>query len=70
MIDRKPRAPVLRLMARLAMAESASGVNVSLTPSISNRRWYCLTRAFFGSVRMMISAALRSRARWPPNPNC
>ena len=26
---------------------SASSVNVSLTSSISNRRWYCLTSAFF-----------------------
>ncbi len=57
MIERRPRAPVLRLIARLAMAVSASAVKVSFTPSISNSRWYCLTSAFFGSVRIVTSAA-------------
>ena len=38
MIERRPRAPVLRAIARLATEFSASSVNESLTPSISNRR--------------------------------
>ena len=53
MIERRPRAPVLRSIACVAIADSASSVKVSLTSSISNRRWYCLTSAFFGSVRML-----------------
>ena len=48
MIDRRPRAPVLRAIARLAMALSASSVKVSCVSSSSNSRWYCLTSAFFG----------------------
>ena len=52
MIERRPRAPVLRLSARPATTFKASSVKVSLTPSISNRRAYCLTKAFFGFVRI------------------
>jgi hypothetical protein len=42
----------LALDRALAIAFSASSVKVSLTPSISNSFWYCLTSAFFGSVRI------------------
>jgi hypothetical protein len=42
----------------LAISRSASSWKVSSTSSISNRRWYCLTSAFFGSVRIWISAVL------------
>ena len=56
-IERRPRAPVLRAMARLAIALSASSVKVSCASSSSNRRWYCLTSAFLGSVRMVTSAS-------------
>ena len=38
MIERRPRAPVLRGIAFVATACRASSVNVSLTPSISNSR--------------------------------
>ena len=38
MIERNPRAPVLRSMAFLAMAPSASSATVRPTPSISNNR--------------------------------
>ena len=57
MIDLKPRAPVLRAMAFLAMALSAFGRISSSTPSMSNKAWYCLTRALFGSVRIWTKAA-------------
>ncbi|MNS50027.1 hypothetical protein D3C72_826640 [compost metagenome] len=56
-MERRPRAPVLRVIAFLATADRASSVKVSVTFSISNRRLYCLTRAFFGSVRMVTRAA-------------
>ena len=45
-IERSPLAPVLRSMAFLAALNSASSVNVSLTSSISNKRWYCFVKAF------------------------
>ena len=38
MIERSPRAPVLRAMALRAMAPSASSASVSSTPSILNSR--------------------------------
>ncbi len=43
--------------ALLKIAESASSASVKSTVSISNMRWYCLTSAFFGSVRMRLSEA-------------
>jgi hypothetical protein len=46
-IDRRPRAPVLRSIAFLEIAPSASSAKVRSTISIS--RWYCLTSAFFGA---------------------
>ena len=52
MMDRSPRAPVLRSSAFLAMAPIASAATVRWTPSISNSRWYCFTSAFLGWVRM------------------
>src|SRR5580658_7723588 len=55
MIERRPRAPVLRSIALQAMAPSASSAKVRSMLSISNSRWYCLTRAFFGSSRMRLS---------------
>src|SRR3569832_1062377 len=50
MIERRPRAPVRRAMALRAIEWSASSWKRSLTPSISNMRWYCLASAFFGRV--------------------
>ena len=44
-----------RLLAR--RRASAPFVNLSFTPSISNSFWNCLTRLFFGFVRMSISAS-------------
>ena len=38
MMERSPRAPVLRSIAFLAMAPSASPATVRSTPSISNSR--------------------------------
>ena len=61
MIARSPRAPVLRSTARSAIASRASSLNSSSTPSISNMRWYCLTSAFFGSVRISIERVLVER---------
>ena len=60
MIARRPRAPVPRRMAWSAIASSASSVNSRSTPSSSNSRRYWRTSAFFGSVRIAISAS-RSR---------
>ena len=45
-------------MAWSAMASSASSVNSSSTPSISNSRVYCLTSAFFGSERILTNDSL------------
>ncbi len=59
-IARSPRAPVLRLMASLAIAVRAVGSNSSETPSYSKSLLYCLVSAFFGRVRMSISAASSS----------
>ena len=57
-IERRPRAPVLRSIACLAMAIRAFSLNSSSTPSIWKRRWYCLTKAFLGSVR------IRTKSSW------
>src|SRR5262249_3503934 len=55
MIERRPRAPVLRSMALRAMAPSASSTSVRSIDSISNSRWYCFTSAFLGWVRISLS---------------
>src|SRR6516225_1208904 len=55
MIERRPRAPVLRSMALRAIAPSASSASVRSIDSISNSRWYCFTSAFLGWVRMSLS---------------
>jgi hypothetical protein len=47
-------------MAWSATASSASSVNSSSTPSISNSLWYCFTRALRGSVRILTRASLSS----------
>src|SRR3990172_5296481 len=60
MIERRPRAPVSRAIARSAAASSAAGVNSSLTWSNWNRRSYCRTSALRGSVRIERSAARSS----------
>src|SRR3989441_774905 len=57
MIERRPRAPVLRSIALRAMAPSASSASVRSIDSISNRRWYCFTSAFLGWVRIRFSTA-------------
>ena len=56
-IERRPRAPVLRSIARFAIALRASSVNLSSVSSSSNRRWYCFTSAFFGCVRIVTNAS-------------
>src|SRR5712671_4118287 len=56
MIERSPRAPVLRRIAFWATARSASSENLSFTLSMSKRRWYCFSNAFFGRVRISIRA--------------
>lgn len=56
-IARKPRAPVFRSIAFLAIARKASSVNVNLTFSISNMVTYCLTKAFLGSVNTLTKAS-------------
>src|SRR5947209_11479271 len=54
MIERRPRAPVLRSMALRAIAPRASSASVRSIDSISNSRWYCFTSAFLGWVRMSL----------------
>jgi hypothetical protein len=59
MIDRRPAGAGLAFDRALGdRLQRASSVKVSLTSSSSNSRWYCLTSAFFGSVRMVTSAVL------------
>ena len=57
---RRPRAPVLRSMAFKAIAFKASSRNSSSQFSISNIFSYCLVRAFFGLVKIVISASSSS----------
>ena len=59
-VVRRPRAPVLRSSACLAVASSASSVKISSTLSRAKNFWYCLTTAFFGSVRIRIELGSRS----------
>ena len=63
MIDRRPRAPVSRSWAFLAIARRALSVNSRSASSIANSCWYCLIRAFFGSVSTRISASSSSGVR-------
>ncbi|MNR27146.1 hypothetical protein D3C85_1444050 [compost metagenome] len=60
MMALRPRAPVFRLIASLAIASSASASNSSETLSISSIFWYCFTSAFLGSERIRTSAASSS----------
>ena len=62
---RSPRAPVPRERAWSAMATRASSVTSSSMSSNSNRRWYCFTRAFRGSTRILTSASASS---WETEP--
>src|SRR5213593_3626888 len=48
------------LIAFWAMALSASFSTVSRTSSSSNSFWYCFVRAFFGSMRIRMSASSSS----------
>ena len=61
---RRPRAPVLRSMARAAMALRALGVKRRCTWSSSNSFWYWRTRAFLGSVRMRTRSASSRSSTW------
>ena len=45
------------------MPRSASSISSRRTSSISNSRWYCLTSAFFGLVRMSTSASSSRSSR-------
>src|SRR5207253_1510920 len=55
-----PRAPVPRCSAFFAIAVSAAGSKTSWTSSRAQNFWYCVTKAFFGAVRMrMLATALR-----------
>ena len=60
MIERRPRAPVPRSKAWSAISSNASGSNSSSTPSRLKSRWYCLTKAFLGSVSTATRAARSS----------
>ena len=57
MIDFRPRAPVPRARARLAIARSAPSWKASSTSSRAKNFWYCLTKAFLGSVRMRTTSS-------------
>ena len=62
-IERKPLAPVFLSIALSTIAFSASGSNSSSTPSSSRSFLYCLTRAFLGSVTILINASLSNSCR-------
>ena len=51
MIERNPRAPVLRSIA-FHLPANASSVNSNSTLSSSNILVYCFTKAFLGCVKM------------------
>ena len=63
MIERSPRAPVLRSTASFAIAETASCSKVSRTSSKPNSFWYCLISALRGLVRIFTSASSSSPSR-------
>jgi hypothetical protein len=54
MTVRNPHAPVPSLMALWAMAVRASSATTRLIDCISNSRWYCVSSAFLGWVRMSL----------------
>ena len=62
-MERSPRAPSLYSTALSTMSDSASGVNVSLMPSISKSFTYCLIIEFLGSVSIFVSASRSSGFR-------
>ena len=55
--ERKPRAPVCRLIALSAIAFKASAVNSSFTFSNLNIASNCLMIAFFGSLKTLINSS-------------
>src|SRR6266704_2028860 len=59
-MERRPRAPVFRARAFVAIACSACGRTSRSTPSMPKSFWYCLIRAFFGSVSIWIKACSSS----------
>ena len=61
-IERRPLAPVFLSIASEATASSASLSNSSSAPSIPISFLYCLTREFFGSVRILIRASSSSES--------
>ena len=61
--ERRALAPVPLSMAIATTLSRASSVNSSSTPSISKRRLYCFTSAFFGSTRMFLRADESSGSR-------
>ena len=63
-IDLKPLAPVFLLIACLAISISASSLKVKSTLSISNKCLYWLTKAFFGSLRILTKACSSSSCRF------
>ena len=59
MMERRPRAPVSRSSALLAIACSESSANTSSTSSKLKKRRSWRTRAFLGSVRIWTRSLLR-----------
>ncbi|CAD7359530.1 Uncharacterised protein [Staphylococcus schleiferi] len=62
-IERRPRAPVLRSIAFSLIAANASSVNSNETPSNSSIFVYCLTSAFLGCVKIFLSASTSNVSR-------
>ena len=60
---RRPLAPIPRSMDLSATASRAPGVKTSFTISYSSSFWYCLTRAFLGSVRIFTKSSRLSGDR-------
>ena len=61
MMERRPRAPVSRSSALLAIACSESSANTRSTSSKLKKRLYWRTSAFLGSVRICTRS---SRESW------
>ena len=56
-LDLRASSPIAVLLEPLVFAFKASSVKFYLVSSNSNSRWYCFTRAFLGSVKIVTKAS-------------
>ncbi len=62
-IDLKPLAPRLKAAALSTIKSNTSLSKVSFMPSISNNLTNCLTKAFFGSVKILLNVSVLSGSK-------